>query len=173
MPRLTLPLAAAILLTLLAFSAEVAIGQRGEIIVERSWARATPPGATTAAGYLTLTSRSGDRLISISSPEAARVEVHETAFADGVMTMRQVKDGLPLPAGEAVVLEPGGRHLMFTQLAGPLADGDEVPVTLTFERAGDLEALLDVVPLGAGGPPGMERSGASHGGGTTAPSRKR
>lgn len=56
----------------------------------------------------------------------------------GNMVMEQV-EGIDIPAGESVMLEPGGFHIMLFDLAKPLASGDTVPVTLTFEQAGEIE----------------------------------
>jgi len=121
------------------------------IVVDAPWTRATAPGAPTGAGYLTLrnTGDSPDRLVDARSPAADRVEIHEMAMEEGVMRMRRLADGLPLPADGEVRLEPGGHHLMFMGLAEPLEEGGSVPVTLVFERAGERRVDLPVAPLGA------------------------
>jgi len=63
---------------------------------------------------------------------------HGTSGDHSTMTMREV-DAIEVPAGETVSLEPGGFHLMLIDLAGPIEMGDTIPVTLTFERAGEVE----------------------------------
>lgn len=131
-----------------------AAGQQGAVVVEEPWARATPPGAPNGAGYLTIRNPGAepDRLVAAASPRAARVELHQMTIADGVARMRPVTDGIDVPAGEALVLEPGGLHLMFRELDGAFTAGQSVPVTLTFEQAGEKRIKLAVVPLGAGAP---------------------
>lgn len=140
-------------------------GQSGAIVVEAPWARATPPGAPTAAGYLTIRNAGGepDRLLAAASPRAGRVELHETSISDGVARMRQLAEGLEIAAGETIVLEPGARHLMFSELTKGFKAGQSVPVTLTFAEAGELRVALQVVPIAAGPPSGGQAPG--HGAG--------
>lgn len=133
------------------------------VVVADAWTRAMAPGAKVAGGFLSL--RNGgdrdDRLVSVDSPAAERVEVHEMRMDDGVMRMRHLADGLPLPAGGEVALEPGGYHLMFIGPVEPFVEGAEIPATLNFERAGEREVVFKVMGLGAtsstpadGGPEG-------------------
>ena len=97
--------------------------------------RPTPVGRDITGCYLTLTSAADDRLVGVSSPEAARGEIHEMKTEDGVMRMRELTDGLPLAAGQAVHLRPGGDHIMLFGLTRPLVAGDTIDLTLTFEKA--------------------------------------
>lgn len=126
----------------------------GELVLDHAWARATPNGAKVGGGYLTIENKGAvpDKLIGGSSPAAGKVEVHEMAMNNGVMTMRPVKDGLPIPPGKSVALAPGGFHLMLLELKAPLKKGQKIPVTLKFEKAGDLNVTLDVQGIGATGP---------------------
>jgi hypothetical protein len=71
---------------------------------------------------------------------------------NGVMTMRPVKGGLSIPPGQSVTLAPGGYHIMLMELKAPLKKGDKVPVTLAFEKAGEVNVTLDVQGIGATGP---------------------
>lgn len=131
-------LAAACLL--LAASAAASGGPR----VAEAWARATPPGAATGAVYFVLTGGdAGDRLLGASSPVAERAELHMTTMSDGMMRMRALEN-LRLAPGETVRFEPGGRHVMLIGLKQPLHEGDAVPLTLTFERAGTIEVQVEV-----------------------------
>ena len=84
---------------------------------------------------MTLVAATDDRLISVSTPAAATSEIHEMSTAGGVMTMAEMADGLPLPAGQATALQPGGNHIMLMQVTAPLAEGDTVELALTFEDA--------------------------------------
>ena len=107
------------------------------VIVTDAWCRPTPSGARAGACYVTLTARTADRLVGIATPAAATTQIHDMTTTGGVMRMSEMTGGLPLPAGEAVTLAPGGRHLMLTGLTGPLVEGTRVTLTLDFERAPD------------------------------------
>lgn len=126
----------------------------GTLTIALAWARATPPGAANAAGYVTITNNGTepDRLLAVESPAAELVRIHETTVENEVAGMTEVEGGLPIPSGEAVVLAPGGFHLMFTGLTRPFAEGDSVAVTLVFERAGRVDLSLAVRPVGAAAP---------------------
>ena len=116
----------------------------GELRIEQAWARTTPPGATTGAGYLTIVNEAAaDRLVSASSPVADKVELHESAMDGMVMTMRPLGP-VAIKAGETLALAPGGKHLMFTGLKAPFLAGEKVPLTLTFEIAGVKTVELEV-----------------------------
>ena len=128
----------------------------GAIAIDLAWSRATPAAATTGAGYLELSNAGStdDRLVSVSSPAANETQIHAMRVENGVMTMRRLADGLTIPADGAVVLKPGGIHLMLIGLERPLKQGDDVPVTLTFEKAGMIDVALHVETLGSPGPGG-------------------
>ena len=120
-----------------------------QITVEEAWARATPPGAKIAAGYLTIRNAgAADRLLSASSPAAAKVETHMTTKDGDVSRMREVK-GYAVPAKGTLELAPGGSHLMLVDIKAPLKEGDKVPLVLRFEKAGELKTELGVRALGA------------------------
>ena len=126
----------------------------GDLVLDHAWARATPGGAKVGGGYLTVENKgaTSDKLIGGSSPAAGKVEVHEMAMSNGVMTMRPVKGGLSIPPGQSVTLAPGGYHIMLMELKAPLKKGDKVPVTLNFEKAGEVKVTLDIEGIGATGP---------------------
>lgn len=113
------------------------------VSVADGWAPVSPGGAKTGAGYLTMESAAGDRLVSATSPRAAHVEMHEMKMEGNIMKMGMVS-GIDLPAGQKVELGSGGLHLMFLELATPFVAGETVPVTLTFEKAGVVETSLTV-----------------------------
>lgn len=109
-----------------------------------AWARATPPGVTTGAVYLTVSGGSEpDRLIGARTDAAAAAELHTELNENGVLTMKKL-DALPIPAGGRVALAPGHDHLMLMALKGPLKPGDTIHVTLTFEHAGDVAVAVPV-----------------------------
>jgi copper(I)-binding protein len=121
---------------------------KGDLQVRHPWTRATPPGARVAAGYLEIrnSGKEPDRVIGASTPAAERVEFHVMTLDGDIMKMRQVKD-FEVPARQRLVLRPGGSHLMLVGLKQPLAKGDRIPLTLRFERAGELQIELEVQPL--------------------------
>ena len=121
-----------------------------QVRIDDAWARATPPGAKIGAGYMKISSSVADRLIGAASPAAARVELHVTTKQGDVMRMREVK-AYDIPAGGRFALEPGGAHLMLVDLKAPLKEGMKVPMTLRFERAGEVKLELRVRALGASG----------------------
>ena len=120
----------------------------GDLTIAGAFTRATLPNAPVAGGFLTITNAGAtdDTLIGATTPAAGMTQVHEMAMDGDVMRMRELPDGLPVPAGQTVTLEPGGYHLMFMDLTGPLTEGGTVPVTLTFAQAGTVEVLLPVGP---------------------------
>lgn len=121
------------------------------VTVAGPWLRATPPGAPVAGGFLTLHNGTAadDRLLAVESAAAQRVEIHEMREQGGVARMRELIDGLPLPAGATAELKPGGYHLMFIQPTRALPAGGQVDATLVFERAGRMPVVFEVRPLGA------------------------
>ena len=133
----------------------------GDLVISQAWSRATPNGAKIAGGYLTIENKgaAADRLIGGSGDIAGKVEVHEMAMDNGVMKMRPLEKGLTIEPGKTVKLAPGGLHLMMFDLKGALKQGEKVPVTLEFEKAGKVTISLDVQSLGAQAPAADDHSG--------------
>jgi copper(I)-binding protein len=133
----------------------------GDLIITQAWSRATPSGAKVAGGYLTVENKgaAADRLLGGSGDVAGRVEIHEMAMDSGVMKMRPLDNGLDIAPGKTVKLAPGGYHLMLLDLKSQLKQGDKVPVTLQFEKAGKVQLTLDVQGVGAQAPAGGDHSG--------------
>ena len=123
----------------------------GALEIGHPWARATPPTAPTGGGFLSVknTGTTPDRLISVSSPAAETVQVHEMKMEGNVMRMREIAGGLEIPPGATVTLAPGGMHLMMMGLKAPLKQGERVPLSLVFEKAGKIDVELAVVAMGA------------------------
>ena len=143
-------LAAAVVVSAGAATAETA----GAIAVENAWSREVPAGAHVGVGYLAIKNSSDepDRLVSASTPVAGETMIHQTTMADGVMKMRPVPDGVPVPAKGTAMLEPNSYHFMFMGLTQPLKEGETFPATLVFERAGSVEVTFHVRGIGAQGP---------------------
>ena len=112
---------------------------------------APSPAAKSAAGYLAISNdgAESDRLLAVEGEFADKIMLHTTEFsADGVARMMHL-EAIEIPAGETVVLEPGGMHVMLMGLTAPLAEGGTVPATLVFERAGRVEVEFSVDPAAA------------------------
>lgn len=126
----------------------------GPIQVTDAFARAAPAGGMGAL-YLTIVNTGpADRLTGAASP-AGKAELHESSKDNGVMRMRPVA-GLDIPAGGSVKLAPGGYHFMLTGLKPGLSAGDQLPMTLRFAKAGNVEIHAGVVKPGAGAPAAQE-----------------
>jgi copper(I)-binding protein len=117
-----------------------------ELTIKRAWSRVAPPGAPVLGGYLSITNGGGqpDRLMAVSSPISDNVQIHVSSVSDGVATMRQVTDGVAIPSGETVEFEPGELHLMLLNPKSRPGEGEKIPLTLTFEKAGRLDVELVV-----------------------------
>jgi len=113
----------------------------GDMEVMHPYAPPTPPGAPMAAGYLEIINHGDqdERLLGGKVNFAHELQLHETTVEDDVSRMRQITEGLVIPAGATVTFQPMGKHLMFVDLAEPLVDGDRQDATLFFEHAGELE----------------------------------
>lgn len=123
----------------------------GPIQAEAGWSRAAGAGRV-GAGFITLrNSGAADRLVAARAGIARTVELHTHLHENGVMRMRPV-EAIDLPANGTVTLEPGGLHIMLIDLQQPLNRGDTVPITLVFEKAGEVQAQLAVQSAGARGP---------------------
>ena len=121
------------------------------------------PAATAkaAGGYMAISNEgsAADRLIAIETPIAEMATLHEsTVDADGVAKMMHLENGIEIPAGDTVVLEPGGLHIMLMGLTGTLTEGDMVKATLVFEHAGKVEVEFQVDPPGGADHSKMDHS---------------
>jgi periplasmic copper chaperone A len=121
------------------------------ITVEQPWARATASGAQTGAVYMTFDNKgsSPDRLTGASSDVANKLQIHEMKVENGVMKMRELAGGLSIPAGGSVVLKPGSYHVMLIGLKKPLTAGEKFPLTLIFEKAGNVSVTVPVQAMGS------------------------
>ena len=117
--------------SLMAFASAAALAQ---VTVKDPWVRATVAQQKATGAFMQLTARAPARLVEVQSPVAGLVEIHEMSMTNNVMRMRAVS-GLELPVGQTVELKPGGYHVMLMDLKSPIAEGQDVPLTLVFEHA--------------------------------------
>ena len=118
----------------------------GDLVIEHPVARATTAMAMTGAGYFVIMNNGteDDRLVEITA-NFPRVMMHDTKTNDGIATMFHIEDGVAVPAGGTVTFEPGSKHVMFMGLNGdPFEIGDEIPATMNFEKAGELDIVFVV-----------------------------
>ncbi len=121
------------------------------LTITGAWVRASTPGATMTAAYLTITNDgdADDTLTGVTSPSAGSVGMHRTSTSTdtpsmpGMVGMDEV-DAIHVPAGGTATLEPGGFHLMLSGLAGDLVAGSKVTLVLTFEHAGPVTVEAEV-----------------------------
>jgi len=132
----------------------------GSIHISQPWSRATPKGAASGVGYMTITNKGAapERVSCVSDDASGQCQIHNMTMEGGVMKMRPAEGGLEIKPGESVMLKPGGNHMMFLALKHPLEQGQSVKVTLKFDHAGTIDLDYPVLAIGAPAP------GASAGG---------
>lgn len=113
------------------------------VIVSEVWIKTTIPGTSVSAAYMRIQSPIALSLLRVEAPIAADIQIHDMKLNNGVMEMKAL-DSVAIPVGQMVELKPGGKHVMLTQLAGPIRNGDKVPLTLIFEDAGKKKISIRV-----------------------------
>jgi len=129
--------------------------KKGDLSIGHPYARSTPPGAKAGGAYLSIDNKgkAADSLLSASSPRAGSVELHTMSMDGNVMRMRQIP-AIEVAPGAGVKLAPGGLHIMLQELKQPLKKGEKFPMTLVFERAGEVKVDIvveDAAPAAAKG----------------------
>ena len=155
------------LLALSLFACMPVWAQSAAVKVDAAWVRPTVAGQAAGGGFVKLTGgTAADRLLGGSAGVSNAVELHSMQMDGDVMRMREVP-GIAVPAGQVVELKPGGLHLMFTGLKQPLKAGESFPLTLRFEKAGEVTVQVKVSaqpPTGAAAGEGGQGSKGGHGG---------
>ena len=130
------------LLALLIFPILTGCTTDGAVTATDLWVKSsemsTKGGMTAVYGTLTNNSSKDIVLVGGETEIAGVVEVHEMAMINGEMKMQEIDGGLTIPAGQSIVLEPGGNHLMLMMLTDDLVAGAEISVTFDFDGAEDL-----------------------------------
>ncbi|NWA02241.1 copper chaperone PCu(A)C [Pseudomonas gingeri] len=114
-----------------------------QTLVEDAWVRATVPGQPSTGAFMRITSTEGGKLLEARSPVAKTVQIHESKMQNDIMSMQPV-DSVPLPAGQAVSIDPEGYHVMLIDLVGQVKEGDSVPLTLVVENAKGVKESVEV-----------------------------
>jgi hypothetical protein len=128
-----------------------------QVEVTDAWVRATVPGQKVAAGYMSLRSATAAKLVGVETKAARSAEIHTMSHEGGVMKMRRL-DALDLPAGQVVVLEPGGNHIMLFDPVKPLTEGQRVSLKLLVEQGGKrIEVAVDAPVRSTGGDAGAHK----------------
>jgi periplasmic copper chaperone A len=119
--------------------------------IEAPWARETAAGQRDGGGFMTIinTTASDDQLVGATSPASEAVQIHTVQMENGMMRMRELPDGIPVPAAARVELKPGSLHIMFIKLKQPLKAGEQLPVTLKFRVAGEKTVRFEVRSVAA------------------------
>jgi copper(I)-binding protein len=146
-------LLAAVAAALIAAPALASDAKVGDLTITHAFARASAGPAKAGAAYLTVKNggAADDRLVAVKSSVAARTGLHSHINEGGVMKMRPVEGGIPVPAGGVATLAPGGYHVMMMGLAAPLVEGETFQLELTFEKAGTVTVDVKVAGVAAGG----------------------
>lgn len=129
---------------------------QADVTVTEPWARASVLGSRPAAVYMSMSSDTGDRLLSVSTPAADQVMIHAIETDDRNVSRMQHREVLELPPGETVTLAPGGMHLMLMGLGEKLVEGSHVPMTFSFEKAGEITTEVPILGVAANGPEDAE-----------------
>jgi copper(I)-binding protein len=147
-------LMAQLILAHLSVPAQAADYDVGSIHIAQPWARATPKGATSGAGYMTITNKgtTPDRVNCVSSDASAQCQIHSMTMDDGVMKMRPVEGGLEIKPGETVTLKPSSFHVMFVDLKHPLEQGKTIKATFKFDSVGTVDVEYPIAAIGAPAP---------------------
>ena len=122
----------------------------GSIEISTPWSRATPKGAQTAIGYMTIKNNgtTPDRLTGGSIDVADHFQLHAMTMENGISKMRELSD-IEIKPGQTIEFKPGGSHVMFVNLKRPLSKGEHISGTLVFEHAGKVNVDYSVESIGA------------------------
>jgi hypothetical protein len=139
-------LACSLLLSALLPAAPAVAAEASTLHVSGAWVRPMPPRARVGGGYVQIhnAGETTRRLVGAESPRASSMEIHTMAEVDGVMRMRRLPDGIEIPAGATVALQPGAEHLMFFNPAPAFAEGETIPVTLRFDGDESIQVEFEV-----------------------------
>lgn len=125
----------------------LSVAALADIHIENPRSRITAPTVKRGGAFMNIKNdgKTDDVLIAASTPRSSKTELHNTTIDEnGVMKMREMKDGIPVPAGQTVELKPGSLHVMFMDLHEPFVEGQTYPLTLKFKNAGEKTVTVTV-----------------------------
>ena len=134
------------------FDSEIpGVAVAGTIFIAGAWTRQSPPGVKVGSAYLRIRNNgeTADRLLGGEVEYAERIEIHKMEMKEGVMSMGKIKGGITIDPGETAVFKPGSYHLMIIGMEKAPMAGDVVTFMLEFEKAGLVNVLMPVAPIGA------------------------
>jgi copper(I)-binding protein len=143
-------------LSMAALIAVLPLAATADIMIMDSYARASSPAAKAGAAFMVLHNMGAedDRLIGASTEASKMTQLHtHIDDGNGIMKMTHVEEGFEIKAGEKLILQRGGHHVMMMGLTSSLDQGETISVTLTFEKAG--EKVVEI-------PVDLERKPAAH-----------
>ncbi|MEM8951899.1 MAG: copper chaperone PCu(A)C [Pseudomonadota bacterium] len=134
-----------------AFAGDAGMAKVGDVMIHDGWARASIGSAPNSAAYMTLMTHgdAADKLVGATTPVAETVELHNHIIEGDIAKMREV-EAIEVKPGEMATLEPGGYHVMLIGLKEPLTAGEVLPLTLTFEQAGEVTLEVPIKDLKGG-----------------------
>lgn len=119
----------------------------GELEIAHPWSQELPPNAPTVAAYFVIQNhgKTADKLLSVDSPIAGIAQLHEHVMQNDLMKMQQVP-AVEIPAGGDVTFAPMAYHVMLLELKDRnlLSDGKRFPLTMHFEKSGDVTVEVAV-----------------------------
>lgn len=140
-------------------AAQAADYKLGALTIHQPWSRPAQAGMN-GVGFMTIANagKTPVTLVRMETSAAARAEIHQSAMANGVMTMRELDKGVAIPAGGEIAFAPGGYHFMLIGLKTAQKVGQKVPVTLVFDngRKAQVDLAVQLTP-----PTGAQTSPAS------------
>jgi copper(I)-binding protein len=125
---------------------------KGKLVIQHPWGRPSPGDTKKGAVYLTIENKgkTDDTLVGARTEVSQRTELHSTLHENGVMKMRKVEGGVKIAAGKTVKFAPGGNHIMLLDMTRKIAVGEKFPLTLIFEKAGEVEVSVEVAKMAPG-----------------------
>lgn len=125
----------------------LSVASLADIHIENPRSRITAPTVKRGGAFMNIKNdgKTDDVLIAASTPRSSKTELHNTTIDEnGVMKMREMENGIPVPAGQTVELKPGSLHVMFMDLHEPFVEGQTYPLTLKFKNAGEKTVTVTV-----------------------------
>lgn len=161
MNRLLAAMAAFMLLAASTLPVSAGDTMQSHIKITNVWTKASI--GVNGAAYATIENHGSemDRLVAVETDVAGKAEIHTHLMEDGVMKMRRIR-AIEVHPGAPAILKPGGDHLMLFKVKKKWVEGEEMPLTLVFEKAGRIDVVAPVKAWGASGKQKMQHDSEGH-----------